>query len=492
MGSWTLVPATSQGWWSEEMFRLYGLEPSRRPPPVEDNLQQYTPETAPKLAAALRRAVEKGEPYEVAVDLVRPDGAIRHVVCRGECTLGPDGSVDLVHGTVTDVTEDRRAQARLQEAQRAELMGRLAAGVTHEFNNLLMGISGYAEFLARDLSDEDPRRAEVDAIRESGARAASLVRKLQAFGRRRPHAPAPLEIGDLVTGMVPVLASLVGETLEFVTRRAGPPAWCRADRALLEESLTNLVLNARQATPAGGRVTVEVSCVSLEEADPRLPTSGTPGEYARLAVLDTGTGIAPEILPHLFEPFFTTRPLGEASGLGLASVQGAVSQAGGFVTVDSEPGRGSTFAIHLPRLPAGAQVPPPRPEPAALGKGWRVLVVDDEPSVRTLAARMLRRSGCAVVEAGDPRHALAIAESDSTPFDLLLTDIMMPGMNGLVLARRLAALQPGLHVIFMSGYPANRLFEEGYLERGCAYLEKPFRYEDLLRRLRELLQDGEG
>ena len=377
-GSWTWDPKAGVGWWSDEMFRIFGLEPGGHPPTSEEHDRCYTPETLGPLKEAFARAAATGEPYEVQVDFLCPDGTRRHGLARGRGTRGPDGKVWLLRGTLVDVTEQRRAQDLLHEAQRAEMVGRLAGGVAHEFNNLLMAINGYAELLAEAIPSEDPRHADVEVIRRAGLRATAITRQLLAFGRRQVVSPAMLDLRHVVAGITPLLHSLVGESVEIAVRHSTPVGAVRVDRALLEHVLTSLVLNARDAMPGGGQVTVQLSGVSLAARDPHLRPPARPGDYVRLSVSDSGPGISPELLPHVFEPFLTTDGQGRAKSLGLSGVEGTVSQMGGYLTVESEPGFGSTFSVYLPLASDGGRRDQPEPGPDSGQRFTALVVVDDK------------------------------------------------------------------------------------------------------------------
>ena len=347
----------------------------------------------------------------------------------------------------------------------------------------------FADFLADGIPASDPLHDDAVSIREAGTRAADLTHQLLAFGRRQALRPTVVDAGDVVAGIAPILHSLMGDEVALVISRSGPIGRVRVDRAELEGAIVNLVLNARDAMPGGGSVAIEAADETVGANDPRLHPPAEPGEYVRISVTDTGTGIAPDVLPHVFEPFFTTKALGRGSGLGLSSVEGAVVQSGGFVGVESAAGIGSAFSIFLPRSAEDATpAQPTRPGLVATGMRATILLVEDEPGVRAVTARTLRGLGHTVIEASAPVVAIAIAEAGVTPFDLLLTDLMMPGMNGRDLADRLAAQRPGLPVIYMSGYPPETIVGDGLLDEGTPLLHKPFTREELAGRVQRALE----
>ncbi|MEI7743375.1 MAG: PAS domain S-box protein, partial [Chloroflexota bacterium] len=490
VGSWTIDPSTGVATWSDEMHRIFGLAPGSPVPRFADMARFFSPEMLARVNASFETGVATGEPLSAEGDIVRADGTTRHVVVGGEAVRDAAGAVVGLRGTTTDITDLREAQARLEQAQRAETVGRLAAGVAHDFNNQLAAIGGYAEFLASSLPPDDPRRDDVEEIRRAGERAAALTRQLLAFGRRQTLRPVVLDPGEAVAGLAPMLRSLVPAGVELVLPAGPIGAEVRVDRANLEQAIVNLVLNARDAMPAEGTLSITVEAVEVDDDDPRLRSTAVPGPHVRIAVTDTGSGIDPEILPHILEPFFTTKAFGRGSGLGLSSVDGFVAQSGGFIGVESAIGTGSTVSIHLPRaadtspaaLPPAAETAPP----PVVGRET-ILLVDDEPGVLAVTARLLRELGYTVLEASDPAAALAIAESGVAP-DLLLTDIVMPGMNGRELAARLTDRHPDLPVLFMSGYDPETVFGDGLLEPGLPLLSKPVDRETLAVRVRELLR----
>jgi PAS domain S-box-containing protein len=487
VGSFRWDVGTGALFWSTELHRIFGIELDETPPTIEDADRLYGLETAARLHEAVWKAVISGEPYEVDATITRPDGRIRHVVERAEVVRAADGTVTGLRGTVADVTELRQAQAVVDQAQRAEMVGRLAGGVAHDFNNLLTAIGGHAEFVVNTLAPEDPRRLDISSILEATARAADLTRQLLAFGRREVLNPTIVVPGDVVDRLRPMLRSLVPADVELVIRLDPGRTPVRVDRDGLGNAVINLILNARDAMTAGGTLTVATEVVRLEAGDPHLRGAALPGEYVRISVDDTGPGIPPELLPHIFEPFFTTKALGRGSGLGLPSVDGFLAQSGGWVAVDTTAGVGSTFSLYLAvelERSADAEADHPTPPPQNAG-GETILLVDDEPAVRGITARLLRQMGYAVLEAGDGDAALALCSGGEV--DALVTDVVLPGLSGPDLAARCVAAHPGLPVLFISGYARESLAAEGKSLAGAAFLGKPFTREALALRIRELL-----
>ncbi|MGH7569267.1 MAG: response regulator [Gemmatimonadales bacterium] len=494
LGSWELELANLDHLdqnalvWSAEVFRIFGYAPGQFTPTNERFFRSVHPDDVPLVRDAVARTLRTGEPYLLEHRIVLPDGTQRTVREQGLLDRDESGRPRRLLATVLDVTEQRGIEHQLRQAQKMEAVGRLAGGLAHDFNNILTAITGYAGLLLEDLAAADARRGDVDEIRRAAERAAALTRQLLAFSRQQVLAPRVLDLNDLVTNLDNMLRRLIGEDVELVTVPAPDLGAIRADPGQLEQVLVNLVVNARDAMPEGGRLTIETANVTLDEDYTRLHAPALPGQYVLLAVSDTGTGMDPETRNHIFEPFYTTKEKGKGTGLGLATVYGIVKQSGGFVWVYSEPGQGATFKIYLPRVDERAQ---PLETPAASTTSLRgtetVLLVEDEVTVRTVARQMLERQGYTVLEATGAEAATAIAETHDGPIHLLLTDVVMPGSSGRALADRLTPLRPELRVLFMSGYTDEAVVRHGMLERGVAYLQKPFAPEGLARRVREVI-----
>jgi two-component system cell cycle sensor histidine kinase/response regulator CckA len=386
-----------------------------------------------------------------------------------------------------NITERKRLEAQLRQAQKMESVGRLAGGVAHDFNNLLTVMLSNAT-LARDgLPEGDPARADLMEIEEAAKRAAVLTRQLLAFARRQVAEPRALDLNAVTLAMDKMLRRLIGEDVELVTLLAEELGTVWADPGHIEQVLVNLAVNARDAMPGGGKLTIETSNVALDAEYAAHHVTMTPGEYVLLAVSDTGHGMTPEVLEHAFEPFFTTKERGKGTGLGLSTCYGIVKQSGGWIWVYSEPGQGTTFKIYLPRIRAPAEVFAPVAPAPLRGGTETILMVEDDAKVREAALRSLRERGYSVVEAANGWEALRAAEDRSTPIALLLTDIVMPHMGGRELVERLRALRPQIKVLYTSGYAEQAIVHQGTLDRGVAFLPKPFDSTGLARKVREVL-----
>jgi nitrogen-specific signal transduction histidine kinase len=420
--------------------------------------------------------------------MVRRDG--REVPCSKVLVAhrAPSGEVEFFSVIAHDMTERRSLEEQIRQAQKMEAVGRLAGGVAHDFNNLLTAISGYSDFLLRRLGPQHPLRKDAEEIQRAAARAASLTRQLLAFSRRQVLEPKVIDLNLVVTDMEKMLRRLIGEHIELATSLDPALGRVRADRGQIEQVLLNLAVNARDAMPGGGRVTIETRNVDLDAAYARDHVGIEPGAYVLLCVSDTGVGMDDETRLHIFEPFFTTKAGGSGTGLGLSTVYGIVRQSGGSIEVASEPGRGAAFKVYLPRV-EGTAAPLAAPKPAgpdlAAGTGT-VLVVEDEEIVRSLARRILETAGYRVLEAADPHTALEICDRFAGPIDLLLTDIVMPKMSGRVLAERVAERRPEVRTLFMSAYAEAAVAREAGGE-DLAWIEKPFTVDMLTRKVQEVL-----
>ena len=377
-----------------------------------------------------------------------------------------DGSV-LLRGIYRDVTERKRVDEQLRRAERMQAAGRLAGGMAHEVNNMMTGVIGFAEFLLRGLPPEDPRRSEVQEIIRAGSRAADVTRQLLAFTRQQLMHPEVLAINDVVLGLEKMLRHSLGENHELELRLDGGLGQIRADRGQLEQVLINLILNARDALPARGRVTIASAAAELDEvyAARHGDVGIAPGAYLLLSVSDTGCGMDPEVQAKIFEPFFTTKPVGQGTGLGLSTVYGIVKQSGGFIWCYSEPRLGSTFKVYLPVLQVAPVALPPASKPVApRGGSETVLVVEDEDVVRSMTCRGLREHGYTVLEARNGAEALAVVEENLGSIDLVVSDVVMPEVGGRELAARLTLLDPALPVLYMSGYTGEDVVQRGLMD----------------------------
>ncbi len=425
----------------------------------------------------------------------RKDGTTLPVLIEDRIIRNKKGRITGIRSMIEDITERRRAEEALQKSeeqlrqwQRVEAIGRLAGGVAHDFNNLLMTIKGCSELLLGGLDQSDPRREEVEEIRKAAERATALTRQLLAFGRRQVLQPQVLDLNEVVANMDRMLQRLIGEDIQLLTV-LDPELWpVKVDPGQIEQVIMNLAVNARDAMPGGGKLTIETANVILDEGYARRHVSVKPGPCVMLAVTDAGSGMDKETQSHLFEPFFTTKRTGEGAGLGLSTVYGIVKQSGGNIWAYSELGQGTTFKIYLPRVEEAVKTYRPKTAPAVSpGGSETILLVEDEEAVRTIVSKILQNRGYTVLEAHHGNEALQICERHEGPIHLMVTDVVMPQVSGRELAERLTLLRPEIRVLFMSGYPDNAIVHHGVLGAGTAFLQKPFTLNALECKVRELL-----
>ena len=455
-----------------------------------------------------RDAIAHGRDHEFEYRSIAADGRevwLRDIV---HVVRDPDGQPVTLRGLTVDLTELRRSERalrqseeQLRQAQKMDAVGKLAGGIAHDFNNLLMVIRGDSDLMLRRLAPGHPLRRNAEGIREAADQAATLTRQLLAFSRKQVMAPRLVDLNAIVASIHAMLQRLLGETINLVTITAPDLGGITADPGQMEQMILNLCVNARDAMPDGGRLTIRTANVELDAAAAARWSDVKAGPYVMLEVADTGIGMDPETRSHLFEPFFTTKEQGKGTGLGLSTVYGTVKQSGGHISVESEPGRGSTFTVYLPRVAAAAALPEARPVPAGParrpraearltpGRGETILLVEDAQRVRAVVREILEMSGYVVLEARHGAEALERSNRHSGVIHLLVTDVVMPQMSGRELAQRLATLRPELKVLYMSGYTDDAIVRHGVLASGIAFLSKPFTPDALALKVREVL-DG--
>jgi nitrogen-specific signal transduction histidine kinase/ActR/RegA family two-component response regulator len=385
-----------------------------------------------------------------------------------------------------DITERKALEKQLRQLQKMEAVGQLSSGIAHDFNNLLGVILGYSELLEDNLSQNTKLRKLAQEIKKAGLRAASLTRQLLAFSRQQVLEPKVLNLNAVVTDTEKMLRRLIGEHIEITSTLAPDLGQVKADQGQIEQVIINLAVNARDAMPTGGKLFIETRNFELDEEYALHHPPAVPGRCVELVITDTGVGMDAQTQSHIFEPFFTTKELGKGTGLGLATVYGVVKQSGGYVWVYSEPGIGSTFKVYLPRVDEAVQKSGPGDFESTPARGSEtILLVEDEESLRTLTRTMLEENGYAVLEARGGEEAIEIARLHGPHIDLLLTDMVMPGMNGRAVAQSLALIRPGVKIVYMSGYSG--FGSRGLAESGDILLSKPLTRDTLLRKLHEVL-----
>jgi PAS domain S-box-containing protein len=452
----------------------------------------YPAERAQALATFEQRVLAAGEALEGEEELLRADGLHTYITIKAPLT-DASGRVYALCGISTDITAHKRAEEalhrseeQLRQAQKMEAIGNLAGGIAHDFNNLLSVILGYSSVLVQSMDPNDPHRADVQEIERASMRAAALTQQLLAFGRKQLLQPKVIKLSDVVAGVEPMLRRLIGEDIELTVRTTPELGSVRADPSQMEQIIMNLAVNSRDAMPRGGKLVIETENVNLAPLE-AAHAGVEPGPYVTLAVTDTGVGIQRETQARIFEPFFTTKEMGKGTGLGLATVFGIVQQSGGSICVDSEPGRGSTFRVYLPRtdvIDLGERESR-HPVVGSLEGSETILLVEDEAQVRALVRSILQRFGYQVLEAQSGSDALVVCEEHTGTIDLLLTDVIMPRINGPQLAQRLSG-RVG-KVLYMSGYTEDSIVRQGLVDASVALLQKPITPKALVRKVREVL-----
>jgi len=433
--------------------------------------------------------VERQRPFDREHRIVRlTDGQIRWVRGRGELIRNAKGELVTLAGTTQDITERKRLEEQLLQAQKMESVGRLAGGVAHDFNNLLTVINGYCDLMLEGMETSDPLKEQLDEVRGAGQRAAALTQQLLAFSRRQVMRPQVLDLNGFLRETERLLQRLIGEDVRLVTVLDAALGKVKADPGQINQVILNLAVNGRDAMPGGGCLTIETANVDIDAESAAAQVGSRAGRYVRLSVSDTGARMDVETRQHLFEPFFTTKPAGQGTGLGLSSVYGIVRQSDGWITVYSEPGQGTQFHVYLPRLEEdgeAAAAPVENPTPAFGTE--TILVTEDQDNVRRLVSRMLRGFGYHVLEAATGGEALAAAAAHAGPIHLLITDVVMPEMSGRELSAELKRRRPEIRMLYMSGYTGNVIARHGLLEEGVAFIEKPFTAESLASKVRDTL-----
>ena len=403
----------------------------------------------------------------------------------------PGGKITHFIGIMNDVTERKRFESQFIEAQKMEVIGQLAAGIAHDFNNVLAVIRGCSDLITMDLTPDSPLQEYTDAIRHASVRAAGLTRQLLVFSRKQTVQPVVLDLNDVLKDMDKMLRRLIDENIEMASVPGEQVGHIKADAGYVGQVLINLVVNARDAMPNGGKLTIATGNVALNESDTRAHTGRVPGDYVVLSVCDTGTGMTDEVKARMFEPFFTTKPPGKGTGLGLATCQTIVHQSGGHIDVRSELGKGTTFKIYFPRVGEPLAVAAKPVPTGVMPRGTEtLLVVEDEPSVRHMVCRVLEAQGYEVLLASNGQDALHVArEHKGSPIRLVVTDVIMPVMNGKMMAEWLGKTYPhlNLRILFTSGYTDDTIAQHGVLAPGVEFLPKPYTPEDLARKVREML-----
>jgi PAS domain S-box-containing protein len=486
VGVWDIDYATGVLQWSDILELQCGLKPGTFEGTFEAFMERIHPEDRASTLATFRQAQQTGADFSEEHRTIRPDGTVRWLSGAGRILLDERGEPQRGIGISLDVTERRKLEQQFQQAQKMEAVGRLAGGVAHDFNNLLTAVLGYCELLLATFAADDPRRRDLEQVASAATRGAGLTRQLLAFSRKQIIDPKLLDVNAVMKDMRPMLTRLIGEDVRVTLELTPELAPVVADRTQIEQIAMNLAVNARDAMPRGGSLTISTSHVQLDEDYAAMHVDLKPGAYVALTMTDTGTGMTPEVQAHLFEPFFTTKEEGRGTGLGLATVYGIVKQSGGTIGVYSEVGKGTSVHVYLPRA---AAAPPLREEAEAtrrIGGTETILVVEDAEGLRQLLKRVLAQQGYTVLAAANANEALRLVAQTSA-IDLVLTDVVMPGASGPELTKQIAEQFPAMKVVYMSGYTEDAISQHGVLKPGIAFLHKPFTSQTLGRKIRDVL-----
>lgn len=497
IGSWVQDVPSGKLMWSDETFNIFEIDKNYSGDLFEKFLATVHPDDRKLTTDAYDTALKTKKPYTVTHRLLMPDGRIKHVVECCETSYDEDGNPVKSMGTVQDITERKKAEneqeklmAQLTQAQKMESVGRLAGGVAHDYNNISSIIIGYSELAMENVEEGDPLHDDLKEILTAAKRSTEITRQLLAFARQQTIAPKILDLNDTIGNMLKMLRRLIGEDIDLVWL-PGEDLWSvKMDPSQVDQIMANLCVNARDAITDVGKMTVETKNISFDEDYCADHPGFSPGEYVLLAVSDDGSGIAPEIIEKIFEPFFTSKGQGEGTGLGLATVYGIVKQNNGFINVYSEQGKGTTVKVYLSHhLGQADAVSRTEVSEIPLSSGETILLVEDEDSILKLGKRILEELGYTVLAAASPSEAVSLAKEHADEINLLITDVVMPEMNGRELSELLQKTYLNLKVLFMSGYTANVIAHRGVLDDDVCFIPKPFSKEDMAVNVREVL-DG--
>ena len=498
MGLWSWDAVSDTVTWDDQTCRVFGREPGAGPVNYSEYITALHPEDRAMVRESVTEALCTGVYRDIEHRIKQPDGTVRWILGKGSLLRSADGAPLKIIGGVIDITEQVEAErteaqkaTRLMQAHQMEMVGRLAGGLAHDFNNFLTVINGYSELLLSELSPTDPHRTTLEVIRRAGESAAALTGQLLAYGRVQVLQPIVLDLNRTVTALLPLLARLAGENVEVQLELLPEAALVHADPVQMEQVIMNLVLNARDALPFGGELRIGTACVEQKMSDISSRQDSRTGHTIILWATDNGLGMDQETQQRIFEPFFTTKEFGKGTGLGMSIVQGIIAQSGGSIEVHSQPGSGTTFRIYLPQAPGVVASEAAMPETchSRRDKG-NVMVVEDQTEVRDFVATVLTNCGYRVFKADNAIEALLFFEQEHERIDLVLTDVVMPGTSGPEMGARLKRLHPEINVLYMSGYTADKIAHHGVLDPETHFMPKPFTSEQLSSKVLEILGRG--
>lgn len=492
IGGWEHDLVSRKSTWTKTTYKIIEIKPGDRIPGPDEHLDYYPPEHRKILEKAYHSSIETGEQFDIEVQCNTAKGRLLWVRVLGRPEY-VNGECVRMKGTIQDITEQKKVEVQLLQAQKMESVGRLAGGVAHDFNNMLSIIIGNAELILEEMDSANPHIANLREIYKAAERSANLTRQLLAFARKQIIAPKVLAVNTIMESMLNMLKRLIGEDIELIWLPSEKLWQVKMDPSQIDQILVNLCVNARDAIKGVGKIIIETDNITFNETYCSKHIGFIPGNYTMISFTDNGCGMDSKTLDTLYEPFFTTKKTGEGSGLGLATVYGIVKQNKGFINVYSEPGMGTTFKIYLPRhYEIKEKKPKKATEQETVNGHETILLVEDEKAILKMTTMMLKRLGYSVLTASTPDEAIGIVKNtNSCKIDLLMTDVIMPGMNGQELSKKLTCLYPSLKCLFMSGYTANVIAHRGILDKGVKFISKPFSKQDLAVKIRELLDKTE-
>lgn len=489
-GVWDWDLVNDHADWSQELFALFGIDPEQTPSSVAAWRQIIHPEDREAATSRIEQAIAAGNTLVNEYRIILPNGQIRWINALGNTSYDESGRPLRMAGICIDITERKRLEEQLRQAQKMEAVGQLAGGVAHDFNNLLQVILSNADLIQSELPPDAPIRESIDEVLKASQRAADLVRQLLAFSRRQTIQPVYVDLNELIQGMLKMICRVIGEHIELHFIAGAGLAYVLVDKGQMEQVLMNLCVNARDAMARGGKMAIQTQNVSLDAEFCRDNPWASEGRYVNMSVSDTGHGMETETIGHLFEPFFTTKGLGEGTGLGLATVYGIIKQHQGLIHVESEPGAGTVFKVYLPAAVRPEETPETPAKTPVVGGKETILVAEDESAVLKMTERMLASAGYTVLTASNGQEALHLFKERVNDISLVVLDVMMPGLSGKQVMDRIVKEHPDMRFLFCSGYSEDAIHSDFVVEKGLCLIEKPYHKDELLREVRRILDES--